>query len=101
MQLHDKMCAVTPELIDWSCCWKSVCDTEKVSSMGPVYLSASGAVCVVNGATAGMAGREIHHSIRTTHRVKQLLNTVTANVTAYSQVAQIWEADREREELKF
>lgn len=54
-----------------------------------VYLSASGAVCVVEGAAAGMAGREIHHSIRTTHGVKQLLNTVTSNVTAYGQIAQI------------
>lgn len=54
-----------------------------------VYLSASRAVRLVEGAAAGVAGREIHHSIRTTHRVKQLLNTVTFNVTAYGQIAQI------------
>lgn len=54
-----------------------------------VYLSASGAVRVVEGAAAGVAGREIHHSIRTTHRVKQLLSTVTSNVTVYGQIAQI------------
>lgn len=51
-----------------------------------LYLFSCGALGVVDGAAAGVAGRVIHHTVCSTHRVIELSDTTTAGVTANGQV---------------
>jgi len=55
-------------------------------SVGALYLFARGALGVVDGAAASVAGKVVHHSVCPTHRVVQLCDTAAVGIAADRQV---------------